>query len=300
MVSKLLCIAAAAETVLATAAGVFGQSPVMTDPVGFTTTSLLGNSDTYVSIPFTRPPEFVAGISSAATSGTTGIITVAGNLWTANQFVYGGAQHNHYYALIGPTSGTGTKEGHTYLITGNGTGALLVDTSNDDSSNLNTIPANTQVQVIPYWTPATIFPASDAGVSFTPTNSPPTYQTLLRFPNYSAPGINQPYAAEYYFNSGAWRLVSDGFNNPPDHGGDPLLPDGYFVVRNTNGAPTLPLRALGSVLMKKVAVPLFSAQTGKQDNPVAMIRPVGVSLDATGLAPIDNSFVQNDQLLLFN
>ena len=68
MVSKLLCIAAAAETVLATAAGVFGQSPVMTDPVGFTTTSLLGNSDTYVSIPFTRPPEFVAGISSAATS----------------------------------------------------------------------------------------------------------------------------------------------------------------------------------------------------------------------------------------
>jgi hypothetical protein len=49
-----------------------------------------------------------------------------------------------------------------------------------------------------------------------------------------------------------------------------------------------------------MAVPLFAPRTGKQDNPVAMIRPVDVSLDATGLAPIDNTFVQNDQLLLFN
>src|SRR5438552_11083418 len=272
------------------------QVTVTTNPVGFTTTTLLGSSDTFVSVPFIRPPEFIGGIASA--SGST--ITLVGNPLSQSQFLYGGAQHNHYYALIGPISGTGTKEGHTYLIIGNGTGTLTVDASNDGSTNLSTIPANTQVQVIPYWTPATVFPASDAGVSFTPTSSPPTYQTLLRIPNYSAPGVNQPYAAEYYFNNGAWRLVTDGFNNPPDRRDDPLLPDGYFVVRNTNGAPTLPLRAFGSVLMKKTAVPFFAAQTGKQDNPVAMIRPVGVSLDATGLAPIDNSFVQNDQLLLFN
>lgn len=277
-----------------------GEVTVATDPVGISTASLLGNSDTYVSIPFTRAPEFIAAISSAASSGTTGIITVAGGPWTANQFVYGGTQHNHYYALIGPITGTGTKEGHTYLITGNGTGTLTVDTSNDDSSNLSAIPANTQIQVIPYWTLATVFPASDAGISFTVTSSPPTYQTLLRIPNYSAPGVNQPYAAEYYFKDGAWRLVSDGFSNPLDHGDDLFLPDRYFVVRNANGATTLPLRAFGAVLTKKTAVALFAAQTGKQDNALAMIRPVGVTLDETGLAPIDNSFVQNDQLLLFN
>src|SRR5438132_9865971 len=205
---------------------------VTTDPVGLSTTSLLGNSDTYVSIPFTRSPEFIAGISSAATSGTTGIITVAGNPWTANQFVYGGTQHNHYYALIGPICGTGTKEGHTYLIIGNGTGTLTVDASNDDSTNLSAIPANTQVQVIPYWTPATLFPASDANVSFTPTSSPPSYQTLIRVPDYSAAGINLPYAAEYYFSNNAWRRVSDA----ADHGDDPLFPDGYLVIRNSNGA----------------------------------------------------------------
>src|SRR5438045_5938906 len=214
--------------------------------------------------------------------------------WANSQFVYAaGSQPNHYYVSIGNGGTTNPKEGHIYQITGNGSNTLSIDTTFD---SLIGIVANTQVTVIPYWTPTTIFPASDAGVSFTPTSSPPTYQTLLRFPNYSAPGINQPYAAEYYFNNGAWqRITPAGVGDD-----DPLLPDGYFVVRNANGAPTRPLRALGSVLMKKMTVPVFVAQTGKQDNPVAMIRPVAVSLDATGLAPIDNTFVQNDALLLFN
>lgn len=271
------------------------QTSATTDPVGFTTTSCLARSDTYVSIPFTRPPEFTGTVQSA--SGN--ILTINGIPgWSNNQFVYApSSQPKHYYVLIGNGGTTNPKEGHIYQITGNGPDTLLVDATSD---TLTGIAANTQVTVIPYWTLSTIFPASDAGVSFTPTNSPPTYQTLLRFPNYSAPGINQPYTVEYYFNNGAWRLVSDGFINPSDHGDDPLLPDAYFVVRNTNSAPTLPLRALGSVLMKKRAVPLFAAQAGKQDNAVAMIRPVAVSLDATGLAPIDNTFVQNDQLLLFN
>src|SRR5438477_3976241 len=271
------------------------QTSITTNPVGFTITSCLANSDTYLGIPFTRPPEFTGTIHSVGGN----VLTINGTPgWSDNQFVYAaGSQPKHYYVLIGNGGATNPKEGHIYQVISNGSNTLSVDAAFD---NLTGIVANTQITVIPYWTPATIFPASDAGVSFTPTSSPPTYQTLLRFPNYSAPGINQPYAAEYYFNSGAWRLVSDGFNNPPDHGDDPLLPDGYFVVRNANGAPTRLLRAVGSVLMKKMAVPLFAAPAGKQDNLVAMIRPLGVSLDATGLAAIDNSFVQNDQLLLFN
>jgi uncharacterized protein (TIGR02597 family) len=264
---------------------------VTTDPVGFTTTPCLSNSDTYLGIPFTRPPEFTGTVRSA----NANTLTINGTPgWTNNQFVYAaGTQPKHYYLLLGDGGTTNPKEGHIYPVAGNGSNTLNVDTTFD---NLTGVTANTQIILIPYWTPATIFPPSDAGISFTPTNSPPSYQTLLRVPNYSAPGINQPYAAEYYFNNGSWQRVS-----PAGVGDDdPLLPDGYFVVRNANGAPTLPLTTPGSVLMEKISVPLITSRTQQQDNAIAMIRPVDVPLVSTGLAPIDESFTENDQLLVFD
>src|SRR5205085_6008766 len=134
-------------------------------------------------------------------------------------------------------------------------------------------PANAQVEVIPYWTPATIFPASDSGVSFTPTNSPPAYQTLIRVPDYTAATYNS-YAAEYYFNGGAWQRVS-----PAGVGDDdPLLPDGYFVVRNNTGVPTLSLTNIGAVLLKKLAVAL-TATGSPQDNAVSIVRQLNFALD---------------------
>src|SRR4029077_17737635 len=75
-----------------------GPVTVTTDPVGFTTTSLLGSSDSFVSVPFTRPPEFIGRLASTTTPGA---ITVSGAPWTPSQFKYvQGAQPKHYYALI--------------------------------------------------------------------------------------------------------------------------------------------------------------------------------------------------------
>lgn len=110
-----------------------GQS-VTTEPVGFMTDSLLGNSDTFISLPLIRPPAFVGGIQSAG--GTT--ITVPGGPWTANQFVYApGTQPNHYYALIGPATATNPKEGHTYAIAANGPNTLTVQAApGDDLLNI--------------------------------------------------------------------------------------------------------------------------------------------------------------------
>ncbi|MEO6969940.1 MAG: TIGR02597 family protein [Chthoniobacterales bacterium] len=261
---------------------------VVTDPVGFTTSSCLTNSDTVLGLPFTRPQSFVGAITSVAGS----VITVTGSPgWVTNQFVYvQGSQPNRYYALIGPASTTNPKEGHIFTITGNSASTLTVDTTAD---TLTGIPANAQVVVIPYWTPATLFPASNANISFTPTTSPPTYKTLLRVPNYSAVGINLPYAAEYYFNSGAWQRIS-----PSGVGDDDaLLPDGYFVVRTSNGAPTLPLTNLGAVLLKKTSTALLTAASPGQDNPAALVRPFNVALNATGLS---SAFGPSDQLLLFD
>ena len=263
---------------------------VTSPSVGFTTNTALGGSDTHISVPFIRPPAFVGGIQSA--SGNT--ITVSGSPWIANQFVYAaGSQPNRYYALIGRAGVANPKEGHTYPITANTANTLTVDLGVD---NLTGIPANAQVSVIPNWTLKTVFPASDANVSFTPTTSVPTYKTQIRVPDPNASGINVPFA-DYYFSGGAWKIVGDDVT---DRGDDPLLPDSYFVVRNLNSAPTLPLVTLGTVVEQKVAVPLLTRTGGQQDNPVSLLRPLDVALNATGLNRADGSFIAGDQLLLFN
>ncbi len=272
----------------------FGQSSVATDPVGFTTTTLLGSSDTFVSIPFTRPPEFTGAVQSISGSPANTITVIGSPGWTTNRFVYAaGTQPNHYYVLIGGGGSSNPKQGHTFIVNANGSNTLTVTTTVAD--DLSGVTANTQIVLIPYWTPTTIFPASDAGVSFTPTTSPPAYQTLIRVPDYSA-AVYSTYAAEYYFNGGAWRRISDGL----DHGDDPLVADGYFVIRNANGAPTLPLINVGAVALKKFSMPLLTATGHAQDNPVSILRPLDIALDATGLGPADGSFVANDQLLVFD
>ncbi len=294
------------------------QSTATSEPVGFTTTTCLSNSDTFVSLPFTRAPEFVGGISSAAGN----IITVSGSPnWTTSpkQFVYvAGTQANHYYALIGGGGASNPKEGHYYPITDNGTNTLTVTTTAAD--DLTGIVANTQVLVIPYWTPATVFPATDANVSFTATTSTATYKTQILIPDRTAGGINLPFLPAYFFSNNVdgtssnvgWRVVG---NNTTNRGDDILPPDSYFVIRNANGAPTLPLTSIGSVLTKKFAIGLVTSAMQARDNAVSMIRPVDVALNASGLNPTDGSFVASelsprarnnggvalkDQLLLFD
>jgi uncharacterized protein (TIGR02597 family) len=281
------------------------SAQVTTDPVGFTTASLLSNSDTLVSIPFTQPPEFTGAIQSAASN----VITVSGSPgWTTNQFVYAAVtQPKHYYALIGSSS---PKEGHTYAVTANSGNTLTVDTSSD---NLSGITAGTQVVLIPNWTIGTLFRATDANVSFTPSTATRTFKTQILIPNYSGVGVNLAYSTSVYFFSNnvngttgnvGWRVVGDN-STPRDD--DPLLPDGYIVVRNSNGAPTLPLTALGAVLTKKLAVPLVTNATQAQDNALSMVRPVNVPLASTGLTPADGSFVATtatrnfqDELLVYD
>ena len=286
-----------------------GQTTVTSDPVGFTTTSCLSNSDTFVALPFTRAPEFVGAISSVSPNPTFNTINVSGTPWIANQFVYNNPnQRNHYYVLIGTGGSSNPKEGHIYNITGNSASSLTVDTTLE---NLSNITANTQILVIPHWTLATVFPPTDAGISFTPTTSVPNYKTQI-LPNFAFTGSNLPVSPTYYFDN-AWRRVGDAAT---DYGDDVIPPNSYFVVRNANGAPTLPFTPVGSVLTKKFATPLVST-TGLQpkDNPAAMIRPVDVTLNASGLSPANGSFVASpppksikdkgrlatkDQLLLFD
>src|SRR5438046_8718923 len=74
------------------------QTTLTTDPVGFTTTSCLGNSDTHLGIPFTRPPEFNGTVQSI----TSRPLTVNGTPgWANNEIVYAASTHpTHNYVLL--------------------------------------------------------------------------------------------------------------------------------------------------------------------------------------------------------
>lgn len=283
----LLAVVFASSLSVATA-----QTTVATDPVGFTTVQCLANSDTFVSVPFTRPPEFVGAIQSV--SGNS--LTVAGSPWTANQFVYAaGNQPKTYFALIGSNA----KEGSYYTVTSNGTNTLTVDLEGDD---ISTVQAGTQVLVVPYATLASVFPASDANVSFVASPNQFNRQTQILIPNYEGTGINLTTSATYYFLNGAWRK----FGRPAteSYNDDPFVNNGYFIVRNAGTATSL--ATPGNVLMKKTTVPLLTRTNTQQDNFVSLLRPVEVKLNDLGLissgafVASPNAFNRVDQLFLFD
>ena len=94
----------------------------VTDPVGYLSTPLPANSDTYVSIPFTRPAEFTGAIASVSAStitlaGTPGFTSGAfAPLATAEPSPSTG--HKTYYAIIGPKNVALTS---TLSVTNNST-----------------------------------------------------------------------------------------------------------------------------------------------------------------------------------
>ena len=296
----------AVSALLVAVAPANAQTTVTTDPVGFNQVACPANSDTLLSIPFTRSPEFIGTVASVSASTST--VTVSGTqTWAPGHFVYvSGSQSNTYYALIGNHPSTNPNEGNLYPVVGSGSNTLTLNLNGDDISG---VAANTQILVIPYWTLGTVFPTADANVSFVPSASTFVKQTQIQIPDYSATGINQSAASIYYFYNNAWRM--SGTSSALDYSDNVILPNSYFVFRNTGTlSVSTTLTAVGAVPMRKLTVPIATrvgnGQSTPQDNLVAMLRPVPVTLNSSGLitsgafAVSPSTFNKLDQLLVFD
>ncbi|MGV3658876.1 MAG: TIGR02597 family protein [Prosthecobacter sp.] len=271
---------------------VLGQA-VETDPAGFVTVSLAGNSDSYVYIPFKRSPAFVGMATTLTANGTydlgepftdtsgdgvwqngevftdtSNVINLAGTPGlTGNQFVYAsGSQPNRYYAFLK----SGTRAGMYYSVVSNGTAAVVVDTAGDDLSAA--ITGTTTLEVIPYDTLATIFPAG-ASVHASASHSIAVRNTEILIPNLSSSGTDLASAVSYYYFSGVsgpgagWRKA--GFTAVLAND-DVLLPDTFFIVRH-NIATDTSLTFTGTVQMNQLATPLGTiAASTDQDNAAAL------------------------------
>ncbi len=152
---------------------------------------------------------------------------------------------------------------------------------------------------------SSVFPASDAGVSFIISPSSINRQTRIFIPDYSGVGINLAPIIQYFYFNGAWRRAGQPVT--VDYGDDPFLNAGYFILRNAATGTTL--TTLGSVLTKNTTIPLFTrvgATSVTQDNFVSIIRPIDVKLNDLGLIT-SGAFLSSptalnriDQLLLFD
>ncbi len=242
-------------------------APVSSQFAGSSRFSLLGNSDTLLSLPFVRPAFELGAIASI--SGNT-IQFRANPGWTANQWVYNApAQTNTYYLLV--QSGAG--EGNFWTITANSDQTVTLDAA---TGALSPLAAGDAVAVVAYWTLGSLFPA---GQSVHASLNPGSRRTEVLFPDLQGTGINLSATATYYFLNGAWRQVGQGGAIKND---DVVLPDMFVIVRH-NVPTNTTFTAQGAVLSGKLRIPVRRPGAGQQDNIIALARPNAVSLDNSGL-----------------
>lgn len=257
------------------------------EPVGALVRSAAANTDTLVSVSFSRPPAARGVIASV--SGST--LTASGSPgWTTNAFL---TSATHYVRML-----SGTHRGQFFVVTGNGASTITVDSA---GLNLSLIAAGDTFEVTPFWTLGTLFPASAAGTSFTSSPNPANLGTQLLFYSHATVATNRAPSTTYFFMNGAWRRTGDALTTSFDN--TIIFPDMFFVVRNRAAATSL--TQLGRVQPVGLGTLLEGGNsTSRNDNIVAIAHPVNMTLGQLGL--VASGFlssptpVPRDQVLLYD
>ena len=269
----------ATTAVLFAFASVASAQTATTDPVGFVSVTVPAQSDAVLAVPLNRSAAFKGKIQTISSN----VITVAGTpAWTANQFVQAIPTQNDTFAI---QIATGTKEGLIAKVTANGTNTLTVQfDAGDDLTGVKSVDVDgilnaDEIDVLPYWTPASLF-----------TTAPGAGVQILLIPT-STPGTNLSASSILVFTGSAW-LNTSNFQSA-DH--SPLQFAQAFILRNNAVAP-LAVSLVGAVPMSahRRLVSTLAANT-PQDNWLGYLSPVPSPIGDTGLG-----FSAGDQLLVFD
>ena len=167
--------------------GFAAQSQTVSTPVvGFAKTTLNAGSDTIISPQVFRPAELTSAVSGVSSGASQAVLTLSGASLTSNQFVYNSStQPNTYFVLVT----AGNLAGTYFMVASNDATTITVNLDGLTASSADI----TSVEVRPCWTLKTLFPASDANVSFTPSASATAgnRRTTILFPNNTGTGINR-------------------------------------------------------------------------------------------------------------
>ena len=201
------------------------------DVVGYVNQTFAAGSDTILVPQLLRPVEFSGAVSSVSVAGNNATLVCPSATLTANSFQYvATTQPKTYFATV--TSGTLTGSG--FLVVSNGTGDITVALDGLTATSADI----TAIEVRPLWTLNTLFPPSDANISFTPSagTTGGTRRTQILLPNFTGTGINRAPAGTFFFNPtlNDWVATTSVTTKAGD---TPIVPSQYLIHRNTGGTP---------------------------------------------------------------
>jgi uncharacterized protein (TIGR02597 family) len=262
----------------------YSQVSVTTTPVGYKTLTLVAGSDTIVAPQFQRPSEFCGTVSSVVTTGSTASLSITGSLLVANAFQYTyNVQSKTYYVLV---TG-GNLIGNYFTIISNSVDTIIINLDGLIASSADI----TLVEVHPYWTLNTLFPPSDANISFVSSPSAFLKRTQLLLPDTIGNGINRSANRTFFYLNSLSDWVST--TSISIKAGDTIVPpDQYLIHRNTGGTPSnLAHTVAGSLFVSQFVTYLSTMNVGPNDNYISFPRATDYTLSELGFT--DKNFVQS-------
>ena len=265
--------------------------------VGFNRVTCPAQSDTLVSVPFMKHPVkdsgSLADAPNLATLGQANLTLKEKGSWANNDL------KDKYYIRF--TSGV--LAGRWYDIVGNTDTNITIDLNGDNSGG--SLAQGDAFFVVEYWTLDTLFPPSSQHTIHVSSGTLGYQQkTKILIPNVTATGINLPAEGVYFLTSQGWKQSLQGYPSA----GNALLPPGLpFIIRHPSGVEATVFEPEGRVLRAADSLGLVQSQSVRQDNTVAVLRPVDVALKDSGLD--QNAFVastshdaagRKDELLVFD
>ena len=232
---------------------------------------------------FQQPSVALLSISSVSTSGNSTTLLLAGNppLDAYNAPVLADAYNKKvypvYYALVTAGSSTGTF----YSVISNTASQIVIDSHGDTLSSVNI----TSIDVRPYWTLETLFPASGAGAAFIPTRNTENIMTKLILSPVTVSGaqIPQNQGQKFYFSHSLKNWASE--SEPTVSAGAVTVPPGrYLYMQNTGiGSFSIDAYFAGTVLKTPFRITLYSSPTEDLKTLFALPRASSYLLSDIGL-----------------
>jgi uncharacterized protein (TIGR02597 family) len=253
------------------ASSAFAQG-VVTNPVGYVTTTVAANSDGVLSAALHRAALFSGSVASIDDLDSISVTGTPG--FSADEYA-GGVN----FVLF--TSGS--REGLWAVVTANGVDTIdLTFVTQDFGSAVDDrVEAGDTFDVIPFWTPGTLLPEGGTSAG-----------TQLLVYSREQAGINlSPVSIYTLFDAYGW------YNGPDDVNNAAIYPDESVVVRNKSAEP-LSLVQSGAVPMAAFRTVLAAVSVGVQQD-IRMTTGLASSVAMRDLLDPGVAAV-GDQILLYD